>query len=76
MAWDGQKTVFIMLRHWFLLGAVLLTFFFLFVPSVLWLTDRFLRKALEQRLFVVNWHPLWMLMAGVCWLVWALFNDY
>jgi hypothetical protein len=65
-----------MLRHWFLLGAVLLTFFFLFVPSVLWLTDRFLRKALEQRLFVVKLHPLWMLMAGVCWLVWALFNDY
>jgi hypothetical protein len=65
-----------MLRHWFLLGAVLLTFFFLFVPSVLWLTDRFLRKALEQRLFVVNWHPLWMLMAGVCWLVWGFLSYY
>jgi hypothetical protein len=65
-----------MLRHWFLLGAVLLTFFFLFVPSVLWLTDRFLRKALEQRLFVVKWHPLWMLMAGVCWLVWGFLSYY
>ena len=61
-----------MLRHWILLGAVLTTFFYLFVPGALWLVDRLLRNTLEQKLFIVKWHWAGVAISVVLWVVWWL----
>jgi hypothetical protein len=61
-----------MLRHWILLGAVLTTFFYLFVPGALWLVDSLLRNTLEQKLFIVKWHRLGILLALILWAIWLL----
>ena len=61
-----------MLRHWILLGAVLTSFFYLFVPGALWLVDRLFRNILEQRLFAVKWHWRGMLVSLILWGIWLL----
>lgn len=59
-----------MLRHWFLLGAILTSFFYVFVPGVLWLLDKAFSKVLEQRLFAVKWHWAGVAVSVVWWVVW------
>lgn len=59
-----------MLRHCLLLGAILTGFFFVFVPSVLWILDKMFSKALEQRLFAVKWHRSGVAATLLLWLLW------
>jgi hypothetical protein len=59
-----------MLRHWLLLGAILLGFFFLFVPFVLWVLDKLFSRILEQRLFAVKWRWGGVAVSLLLWLVW------
>jgi hypothetical protein len=59
-----------MLRHWLLLGAILLGFFFLFVPFVLWVLDKLFSRILEQRLFAVKWHWVGVAVSLLLWLAW------
>jgi hypothetical protein len=56
----------------FLLSAVLLTFFYLFLPASLWLVDRLFSKALGQKLMTPAWNLYGMAGALLSWGLWWL----
>ncbi len=63
---------------WFIVPAILLTFLFVAVPAFLWLVDRIFRKPLGESLFKVQWKPLWIALAVICWIidrVWVHYNQ-
>jgi hypothetical protein len=56
----------------FLLTAVLLSFFCLFLPASLWLVDRLFSKALGQKLMIPAWNKYGIIGAALCWGLWRL----
>jgi hypothetical protein len=56
----------------FLLGAVICAFIFVVVPGILFLLDLLLRKPLGQRIFVVQWNKIGIILGLVFGLIYWL----